>query len=100
MNRTVVRLDRALGRNVLAGNNRTVGRLEEFRATRDGRDWVVTEYVIGNLAWFERLLLGARLLVGLGRKQVHVARWDQLDLSTPERPRLLCSFDELRVEKP
>jgi hypothetical protein len=94
----LVRLDRALGRKVLAGNNRRIGRLEEFRARREGNNWVVTEYVIGEIGLLERLLLGARLVIGRRHQQSYVARWDQLDLTTPERPRLTCSVDDLRVE--
>jgi hypothetical protein len=26
----------------------------------------------------------------------YVARWDQVDVSDPERPRLTCSLEELR----
>ena len=97
--KNVVRLDRALGRQVLAGNNRRIGRLEEFRAQLQGNNWVVTEYVIGEIGLLERLLLGARAVIGRRITRSYVARWDQLDLSTPERPRLTCSVDDLRVER-
>jgi hypothetical protein len=90
-----VRLDRLVGRRVLGLNNRPAGRLEEFRAELRGRGCVITEVVIGGGGLLERLGVGVKLLFGrpLGGR---IARWDQLDLSNPERPRLTCSFDELR----
>jgi hypothetical protein len=89
------RLDRCLGRRVLATNNRVMGRLEEFRAEKRGSEWVVTEFVIGAGGLLERLHLGIRLLAG-GKRRGLLARWDQLDLREPERPRLRCPREELR----
>ncbi len=95
-----VRLDRLVGRTVLTANNRKLGRLEEFRAQRRGTAWVIEEYVIGRIGLLERLGTGARLILGIaragGRTGGFVARWDQLDLSNPERPRLTCAVDDLR----
>jgi hypothetical protein len=88
-------LERVLGRPVFAANQQRVGRLEEFRVERRGASYVVTEYVIGPAGLFERLGLGVRLLIGLKRRG-YVARWDQLDLSDVNRPRLLCPLGELR----
>jgi hypothetical protein len=92
---TAVRLDRALGRRVLAANNHPIGRIEEFRAKRNGTGWIVTSYVIGSAGLWERLGLGVRLLLGRGTTRGYLARWDQIDLSHPERPRLRCSVDAL-----
>jgi hypothetical protein len=91
-----VRLDRVIGRKVLTGNNRQLGRLEECRAERRGDTWVITEWVIGSAGLLERLGLGVRMILGLRRGRGFVARWDQLDLSNPDRPRLTCSVDELK----
>jgi len=90
-----LRLDRLLGRKVLTANNRSLGRLEEFRAERRGSAWVVTEYVIGSAGLLERLDLGVRLVLGIARPRGFIARWDQLDLTNPDRPRLTCSVDDL-----
>jgi hypothetical protein len=90
-----VRLDRVLGRCVLAANNRSIGRIEEFRAERRGTGWVVTAYTIGAAGLWQRLGLGARLLYGAGKRHGYIARWDQLDLSHPDVPRLRCPVDEL-----
>lgn len=90
-----VRLDRLLGRKVIGPDNRSIGRLEEFRAERRGDNWLVTEYVIGPAGLLERLGLGTRLVLGW-RRAGFLARWDQIDITNPERPRLLCGMDELR----
>ena len=90
-----VRLDLLIGRQVLAGNNRRVGRLEEFRADVRGGACVVTEMVIGVAGLLERLGLGVKMVLGKKRGG-YVARWDQIDLSDPVRPRLTCSVTELR----
>jgi sporulation protein YlmC with PRC-barrel domain len=89
-----IRLDRLVGREVLTANNRRLGRLEEFRAERRDGEWVVVAYVIGAAGLLERLGVGARMLAGQKRRGF-VARWDQLDLSSPDGPRLSCSVDEL-----
>jgi len=93
-----VRLDRLLGRHVLAANNRSIGRIEEFRAERRGAGWVVMAYVIGRVGLWERLGLGVRLLFGTHTAAGYVARWDQVDVSNPSSPRLLCAVEDL--EKP
>jgi hypothetical protein len=95
---TEIRLDRLLGREVHTRNNRRLGRLEEFRAERRGSDWVVTEYVIGAAGLIERLGLSARLILGIEPAGGYVARWDQMNLTNPERPRISCPVDELRRE--
>jgi hypothetical protein len=94
----VLRLDRLVGRQVYTANHRRLGRLHEFRAERRGSAWVITEYVIGGAGLFERLGLGVRLVLGLDRPGGYVARWNQLDLSVPDRPTLTCPVGELRRE--
>jgi putative intracellular protease/amidase len=92
--RTEIRLDRLLGRNVAGRNGQRVGRLEEFRAEPHGKGLVVAAYVIGSAGLLERLGVGIKLLAG---RHVggYVARWDQLDISDPDRPRLTCGIEEL-----
>src|SRR5690242_13896212 len=91
-----IRLDRLIGRKVVTANNRSLGRLEECRAEQRGGSWLVTEWVIGTAGLLERLGLGIRMLLGLRSAGGYVARWDQLDLSNPDRPRLKCSVNELK----
>jgi len=95
MTTDAVRLDRVLGRRVMAANNRSIGRIEEFRAERRGAGWVVIAYTIGAAGLWERLGLALRLVYGTGKRHGYVARWDQLDLSNPDVPRLRCPVDEL-----
>jgi hypothetical protein len=93
---TNVRVDRLLGRDVHTANNRQLGRLEEFRAERRGSDWIVTEYIIGAAGLAERLGLGVRLILGINRASGYVARWDQMDLTNPDRLRITCPVMDLR----
>jgi hypothetical protein len=95
---TSIRLDRLLGREVHTANNRRLGRLEEFRAERRGEDWIVTGYVIGAAGLAERLGLGVRLILGTNRSRGYLARWDQMDLSNPDRLRICCPVEDLRRE--
>ena len=92
------RLDRVIGREVYAANNRRIGRLHEIRAERRGSTWVITEYVIGAAGLIERLGLGVRLVLGFERPTGYFARWDQVDFSNPRRPTLTCAVAELRRE--
>lgn len=91
-----LRLDRLLGREVLAGNNRRVGRIEEVRATVRGGDCEIDAYVLGVAGLLERLGLGVKMLVGM-RGEGYVARWDQIDLTDPDHPRLTCPVEELEA---
>ena len=91
-----MRLDRLLGRKVWTANNRSLGRVEEFHAERRGTHWIVTEYVIGSAGLLERLGLSARLILRAAHSRGYVARWDQLDLTNPDRPRLTCPVADLK----
>ena len=91
-----LRLDRLIGRRVLTANNRPFGRIEECRAEERASGWAITEWVIGPAGLLERLGMGTRLVLGIAEGRGYIARWDQLDLSNPDRPRLSCPVDELR----
>ena len=95
MNSREIYLDCLLGRTVVAKNNRRVGRIEEFRAERHGDRIEIVAFVIGSAGLMERLNVGIKALFGksAGGK---VARWDQLDVSDPEHPRLTCSSEDLQ----
>jgi hypothetical protein len=90
-----VRLDRLLGRQVLAANNQRLGRLEDVRVEQLGNRYVVIEYVIGASGLVERLGIGVKLLFG-GRGSGYAARWDQLDINDSGHPRITCPINELR----
>src|SRR5689334_10852551 len=91
-----LRLDSLIGREVWTADDRKVGRLEEGRAERRGGAWVITEWMIGPAGLFERLGISARSVVSGRRRRGYIARWDQLDLRNPTRPRLSCPVSELR----
>jgi hypothetical protein len=90
------RVEELLGRRVLASDGRVVGRIEEMRAVREGGAYVVTEFHIGPRALLERVAV--RHFGRFVPRRVHGYRvaWDQLDLSDPVRPRLLCEVGELK----
>jgi hypothetical protein len=94
-----VRLDRLLGRQVMDVNHHPVGRIEEFRTETRGTRYVVSEYAIGVGGLMERLGVGVKALFG-SRGAGYLARWDQIDLSDPDRPRLTCPIAELRRLEP
>jgi hypothetical protein len=89
-----VYLDALLSRTVLAGNNRSVGRIEEFHAEQRGDYFDVVAVVIGAAGLLERLNVGVRALFGKSRVG-KIARWDQIDISDPARPRLTCPVADL-----
>jgi hypothetical protein len=95
MTRHEVYADALLGRKVVALDNRPVGRIEELHAEQHGDYFDVVEFVIGSAGLLERLNVGIRRLFGRSRKG-DVARWDQIDISDPRRPRLKCSVKDLR----
>jgi sporulation protein YlmC with PRC-barrel domain len=87
-----VYLDVLLGRRVVAPDGQVAGRIEEIRV--DDASATVTAYVLGAAGLLERLNVGTRRLLGR-RTSGHVARWDQMDVGDPRRPRLRCAVDEL-----
>jgi hypothetical protein len=91
-----LRLELLLGRPVLTRNGRRAGRLEEVCVERTPDGWIVTEYLIGTAALFERLSLFVFRVRWPSRKPWGWrVRWDQLDLLDPARPRLTCPLADL-----
>jgi hypothetical protein len=86
-----------LGRRVRDAEGHVVGRLEEFRAEREGDHWVVTRYHIGPAALLERLAVRHFGITWGQRPHGYEAQWDQMDVSNPERPTLTCTREELRA---
>jgi len=87
-------VDELLGRMVVAGNNRPVGRIEEFHSEQHGDEFRITEFVIGSAGLLERLNVAVRTIFGYAGT-ARIARWDQIDVSDPTRPRLTCSVENL-----
>jgi sporulation protein YlmC with PRC-barrel domain len=92
----VVRVQELIGRIVLARNGRHVGRIEELRAEQRGHDYIVTDVLLGSGGLRERFAIVRHFRP---RTKTIVVRWDQIDLSDPERPRLTCTVDQLRIEE-
>jgi hypothetical protein len=83
-----------LGRELVGANNRRVGHIEEFRAERRGGVWISTGVYIGLAGLLERLDVAAKLLFG-GKRRGYFARWDQIDVSNPQKPKLTCPVEQL-----
>jgi sporulation protein YlmC with PRC-barrel domain len=96
-----INIELLLGKRIFSLNGHPIGRLADVKAElRQGRCFV-SEFHVGQYAVFERL---AALHIGRAILQLFRARkkpggyrirWDQLDFSSPEKPRLLCEVREL-----
>ncbi len=95
MKREHLYADELLGRVVVAGNNRPIGRIEEFHAEQVGDYFRIVEYVIGSAGLKDRLNVGFNSLFGRSTGG-RVARWDQIDITDPRHPRLTCSVGDLQ----
>lgn len=97
-----VHVELLLGRVVRDVEGRAVGHLEEVRAERVGGELLVSEYLTGAFGAATRLGLGDLPLAALGVLGLRLGgggyriRWDQLELTDPERPRTRCRKEELR----
>jgi sporulation protein YlmC with PRC-barrel domain len=100
MSKQQLHVELLLGEKVLAMNGLPLGRLEEIRTEINRGHFYVTEFLVGSYAYLERFAawrIGRALLrvFGARRKEGYRIRWDQLDLSDPQRPKLMCEVDEL-----
>ena len=101
MKQQEIHLELLLGKRVFALNGRSIGRLEEVRAELNARgSCFVTEFLVGSYAFLERLAawrMGRAIMrtLHLRRSEGYRVRWEQLDLSDPRHPRLLCEIEEL-----
>jgi hypothetical protein len=90
---TIVRLEDLVGSRVVAANGRRIGHIEEVRAEQRDGEYQVVAYLLGTRALLERWSVIPNLFGIKGRKLI--ARWNQLDISDPRRPRLTCPLDEI-----
>ena len=100
MSKRQLHVELLLGEKVFAMNGVSIGRLEEIRTEVNRGHLYVTEFLVGNYAVLERLAawrIGRAVLrvVGAQRKEGYRIRWEQLDLSDPQRLKLMCEVDEL-----
>ena len=90
-----IRFEDLIGKPVRNQYGRIIGRIEEARVEPEGDDYLVTDFLIGPVELWPRILtfLGevpTLRAVGLGRQgKLRPFPWQWIDLSDPERPRLL-----------
>jgi hypothetical protein len=75
-----IRVQELVGRRVRDGEGRVLGRIEGIRATWSGNRCMVEEFELGTGAFLSRL--------GIAHGNPRRVRWQDLDLSDPEHPRL------------
>jgi hypothetical protein len=88
-------VEQLIGVRVRDAQGRVAGRLEEFRATREDKHWVVTEFHLGPAALLKRLAIRHLGFAWPRRTSGYTVRWDQLNLDDPDQPTLTCDIAEL-----
>jgi hypothetical protein len=88
-------LELLLGRRVYDAQGRSVGRIEEFHAEKEGDYYVVAAVDLGPNALLERLAVRH---LGISRSGPHGyrARWDQLDFENRRHVTLTCPLEDLQ----
>ncbi len=82
-----------------------VGRIEEFRVDREERSCRIESYLIGASGLIERLSAWtlirpvARALHARKLFQLYDVRWQDMDFSYPEQPKLRIARSDLRHAK-
>ena len=103
MSRQYIHVELLLGEKVFAMNGLPIGRLEEIRTEINKGHFFVSEFLVGKYAVLERLAawrIGRALLRVFGKRQEgYRIRWDQIDLTDPAHPRVLCDVEELMPMK-
>ena len=100
-----IQVELLVGTKVKDVDGEDVGRIQEFRVSREGSSCLVEAYLIGASALIERLsawtlvrpikqFLGGRKLYA-----VYQVRWQDMDLSDPHQPRLRIARRDLRHAK-
>jgi hypothetical protein len=92
MSPSEVRFEDLVGRVVRNEHGREIARIEDLLVEPEGEDYLVTQYLLGPLGHWHRLLafLGdvptlRRLGIG-AKRRLRPIPWHWLDLSNPERP--------------
>ncbi|PMB22484.1 hypothetical protein [Fischerella thermalis] len=97
-----VDLELLLGKPVVDPTDTPVGVIEEIRAEKQGGEWVMQAYLIDSITMLERLSIwtsSLEILHLMGVHEIHggyIIPWEKLDLTDPEKPRLLCALNELQ----
>ncbi len=93
-------IERLIGRAVYDGDGRSVGRIEELHAEKEGDYYVITAIDLGPDALFERLAVRHIGSAFFGRPHGYRARWDQIDFEDERRPTLTCAVKDLQILGP
>jgi hypothetical protein len=88
-------MDLVMGHRIRDVDGVVVGRLEEVRMERRGKEWVATDFHMGEGAALERFSASVFGIPGNAHRGWS-ATWEQMDWTDPLRPRLRCRRDELR----
>ena len=96
----LVPFERMVGRKVHDPEGKKVGRIVAVRVDWEGKDCVVRDYLLGTAALMKRLGLSAKVILGMPLKhEPRSISWDLMDISDPEKPRLLCPLAEIEAEE-
>ncbi|HEY2321364.1 MAG TPA: PRC-barrel domain-containing protein [Thermoanaerobaculia bacterium] len=81
------------GRQVVDRNGKKLGRIEEIVAEFQGTELIVREVHLGRVGFVERfsLVFGVRM----HDKKPDKLRWEDIDFTDPEHPRLKLAIEEL-----
>jgi len=79
------------GRKVVDRNGKKVGRIEEIVAEYRGQELIVREVHVGRIGFAERFSLRAQMRA----KSPAKLRWEDIDFTDPEHPRLKLAIEEL-----
>lgn len=95
-----IHLELLLGKQVYGLNGQPIGRLEEVSAQLDDGVAYVDEFEVGTYAILQRLAAWeiGRTILGLFGSVIkggYRVRWNQIDFTDPERPKLTCKVNEL-----
>jgi hypothetical protein len=90
-----LRVELLTGRKVVDRNGKKIGRIEEIVAEYRGTELIVREVHLGRRGFVERFSLREIFGARMRDKAPTKLRWENLDFSDPEHPRLKVSIDEL-----
>ena len=101
-----IRFEDLVGKRVRNQYGRVIGRIEEARVEPKGEDYFVTEFLIGPVELWPRIqaFIGevpTLRALGLGQQgKLRPFPWHWIDLSNPERPRLVGEGEKAEGAQP
>jgi len=81
------------GRKIGDRNGKKVGRIEEIVAEYRGEELIVHEVHVGRVGFIERFSLA--FVARVPDKKPSKLRWEDIDFTDPEHPRLKLAIEEL-----